>query len=69
MILSDRDIKKALQEKRIVISPKPNLSEQLGSCLIDLRLGNQFRVYNQSSIAVLDSRDVSQVDKITSVHS
>jgi|SRR3989344_1964384 len=69
MILSDRDIKKALQEKRIVISPKPDLSEQLGSCLIDLRLGNQFRVYNQSSIAVLDSRDVSQVDKITSVHS
>src|SRR3989344_4286002 len=67
MILSDRDIKKALQEKRIVISPKPDLSEQLGSCLIDLRLGNQFRVYNQSSIAVLDSRDISQVDKITTV--
>lgn len=69
MILSDRDIKKALLEKRIIISPDPDFKTQLGSCLIDLRLGNQFRVYNQSSVAVLDSRDISQVDKITTVQS
>lgn len=40
MILSDRDIKKALHDKRIIISPAPDLSEQLGSCSIDLRLGS-----------------------------
>ncbi|MBI4129868.1 dCTP deaminase [Candidatus Roizmanbacteria bacterium] len=67
MVLSDRDIKIALESGKIKITPKPNLPEQLGSCLIDLRLGNQFRIYNQSSVAVLDARDSSQVDKITRV--
>ena len=54
MILSDRDIKKALKEKRIVIDPKPNLSVQLGSCSIDLRLGKKFRVFNHSKVALID---------------
>lgn len=54
MILSDRDIKKALKEKRIIIDPKPNLSVQLGSCSIDLRLGKKFRVFNHSKIALID---------------
>jgi len=39
MVLSDKDIKKALRSGRIKISPKPNLKLQLGSCSIDLRLG------------------------------
>jgi dCTP deaminase len=56
MILSDRDLKKALDQKRIVIDPKPDLKEQLGSCSIDLKLGDTFRIFNHSSIAYIDPR-------------
>lgn len=54
MVLSDRDIKKALKEKRIVISPFPDLTTQLGSCSIDLRLGNLFRVFDHSKYPFID---------------
>lgn len=54
MILSDRDIKKALTSGRIKITPKPNLETQLGSCSVDLRLGKQFRVFNHSKFPYID---------------
>ncbi|MEK7129704.1 MAG: dCTP deaminase, partial [Patescibacteria group bacterium] len=54
MILSDRDIKKALSGGRIKITPQPDLKTQLGSCSIDLRLGTQFRVFNHSKLAYID---------------
>src|SRR3989344_6863637 len=54
MVLSDRDIKKALASGRITISPKPDLKVQLGSCSIDLRLGSLFRVFNYSKLAYID---------------
>lgn len=54
MILSDRDIKKAIVSGRIKISPKPDLKTQLGSCSIDLRLGKQFRIFNHSKFAFID---------------
>lgn len=54
MILSDGDIKKALKEGRIVITPKPDFSAQLGSCSIDLRLGNTFRVFEYSKNSFID---------------
>lgn len=57
MILSDHDIKKALREKRIVIDPAPDLSVQLGSCSIDLRLGKKFRVFNHSKVALIDPQN------------
>ena len=57
MILSDHDIKVALKEKRIIIDPKPDLSVQLGSCSIDLRLGKKFRVFNHSKIAFIDPQN------------
>lgn len=65
MILSDRDIKKALKERRIIISPKPNLSEQLGSCSIDLRLGNKFRVFEYSKNAFIDPTRKNSNNEIT----
>ena len=65
MILSDRDIKKAIAEKHIVISPEPNYDEQLGSVSIDLRLGNDFRLYDQNTVSEIDARDSSQVEKAT----
>jgi len=57
MILSDGDIKKALQEKRIVIDPVPDFSSQLGSCSIDFRLGRKFRVFNHSKVALIDTNN------------
>lgn len=54
MILSDKDIKKSLEEKRIIISPRPDFSIQLGSCSIDLRLGNSFRVFEHSRNPYID---------------
>lgn len=67
MVLSDRDLKKALRDKRLVIKPAINLATQLGSCVIDLCLGNTFRVFNHSSIAVIDPRDGTLMDKITTI--
>lgn len=67
MVLSDRDIKKAIGERRLVIKPEVDFATQLGSCLIDLRLGNTFRVFNHSSIAVIDPRDGQLMDKVTTV--
>lgn len=54
MILSDRDIKKALQEKRIIVKPKPDLDEQLGSSSLDLRLGYHFRVFRHRKFPYVD---------------
>ena len=61
MVLSDRDIKRSLESGRIKITPKPNLKEQLGSCSIDLRLGNTFRVFEHSKYPYIDpaKRDYS----------
>lgn len=49
MVLSDRDLKKALKNGQIKIDPFPNLKTQLGSCSIDLRLGDVFRIFNKNS--------------------
>lgn len=67
MILSDRDIKKALAEKRIVIKPAPNLDEQLGSCSIDLRLGKEFRVFDHSKHPFIDPAKKDYSNEITKV--
>lgn len=49
MVLGDTDIKKALKSGRIKITPRPDLKTALGSCSIDLRLGNVFRVFDPSA--------------------
>lgn len=65
MILSDRDIKKSLQSKRIVITPKPDLETQLGSCSIDLRLGDTFRVFDYSKFPYIDPNKKDFSNEIT----
>lgn len=54
MILSDRDITRALNKGRIKITPKIDFKTQLGSCSIDLRLGRHFRVFEHSKFAYID---------------
>jgi dCTP deaminase len=67
MVLSDRDIKKALKEKRIVITPAPDFGEQLGSCSIDLRLGDTFRIFDYSRNAYIDPSKKDYSNEITKV--
>ena len=64
MILSDRDIKKALASGRIRITPPPNLDVQLGSCSIDLHLGNKFRVFKHSAHPFIDLKGTIETGKL-----
>ena len=67
MVLSDGDIKKALKSKRIVIKPTPDLTKQLGTCSIDLRLGNIFRVFDHSKYPYIDPAKKDYSNEITKV--
>ncbi|MBI4058572.1 dCTP deaminase [Candidatus Gottesmanbacteria bacterium] len=66
MILSDREIKKALASGKIKIAPQPDLKIQLGSCMIDLRLGSIFRVFNHSKTPFLDPLNPDTLSDATS---
>lgn len=57
MLLSDRDIKKAIKDKKITIKPTPDYEIQLGSCSLDLRLGNEFRIFEHSRHPIIDPRN------------
>lgn len=65
MVLSDRDIKKALKSGRIKITPIPDLKTQLGSCSIDLRLGNTFRVFEHSRNTFINPSKKDYSNEIT----
>src|SRR5664280_291927 len=56
MVLSDKDLKVALGSGRIKITPAPDFTTQLGSCSIDLRLGNAFRIFESGVHGVIDPR-------------
>lgn len=66
MILSDSDIKKAINTSHICISPAPDFSTQLGSCALDLRLGNSFLVFNHSKTPYLDPQNPKTLAGATS---
>ena len=53
MRLSDRDLKKALNDGEIVITPSVDHASIQGVA-IDLRLGNQFRVFSGNKIPYID---------------
>lgn len=65
MVLSDKDLKIALAKGLIKIKPSPNLKLQLGSCSIDLRLGNTFRVFEHSRHAYIDPFKKSISNEVT----
>ncbi len=52
MVLSDRDIKSEIEEGRIVIDPLVDQDIQPAS--VDVRLGNNFRIFRNSSHAFID---------------
>lgn len=65
MILSDRDIRKALRAGQIVVRPKPNLSEQLGTSSLDLRLGYYFRTFIHRKRPFIDPLDPATTTGMT----
>lgn len=60
MIYSDRDIRRLLDEGQIVVKPAPDLSTQLGSCSLDLRLSHEFSVFEYNKFPYIDVRDPEQ---------
>ncbi len=66
MVLSDGDIREALANGRITVSPAPDLNTQLGSCSIDLRLGTQFRVFNHSKVPYIDPNNAATMESMMS---
>ena len=58
MILSDRDIRVALQSGRVTIeSADPNLARHIHASSMDLHLGNVFKLYEHSKFALLDPKN------------
>jgi dCTP deaminase len=67
MILSDVDLREAIETKHIHILPKPDFSSQLGSCSIDLRLGDTFRVFDHSKYPYIDPDKKDYSNEITKI--
>jgi dCTP deaminase len=67
MVLSDVDVKKALESGQIAVSPLLDLDSQLGACSLDLRLGNEFRVFERTRNAFIDPRGQIDWDSFTRV--
>lgn len=55
-ILSDKDIKKYLEEKRIVIDPLEN-EKQIQPSSVDMRLGDEFKVFKVIRKPFIDPKD------------
>lgn len=67
MVLSDQDIQKAIESKRLIIDPIPNFSTHLGSCSIDLSLGSTFRIFDYSRYPYIDPSKKDYSNEITKV--
>ncbi|HOS88038.1 MAG TPA: dCTP deaminase [Candidatus Pacearchaeota archaeon] len=65
MILSDREIKKFLAENKIQITPAPNIEEQVGSASLDLRLGDEFMIFEHTKNPYIDTRKPETFSNIT----
>lgn len=63
MILSDRDIKRYIEEGKIKITPKPNFDDQLGPCSLDLHLGNVFKIFKPTQYPYLDLKRKGDFEK------
>ena len=55
VVLSDKDIKEALRSGKIVIDGLKE--EQIGPSSVDLRLGNEFRVFKHSEVTHIDPKE------------
>ena len=65
MLLSDRDIRAALSDGRIVLDPADGLDARIGPDSIDLRLGDSFLIFERNKQAYIDPRDPATADGAT----
>lgn len=65
MILSDKDIKKYLKEKKISIEPLLDPEIQIQPSSVDLRLGNEFRIFKYSELPFINPRNHEVSKEIT----
>lgn len=56
MIVPDHEIKRYIEEGKIVIEPLENPEIQIQPAGVDLRLGNEFRIFKSSTIPFIDTR-------------
>ncbi len=63
MVLSDVDIRRYIEQGKIKISPQLP-PEQIGSCSVDFKLGDEFNVFEHSRTAYIDLRDTKGIDGI-----
>lgn len=63
MVLSDVDIQRYIERGKIKISPALP-PEQLGSCSVDFRLGQEFSIFEYSRHPYIDLRDKGSVQDI-----
>src|SRR5579862_9883829 len=63
MVLSDVDIRHYMDEGKIKVTP-PLPPEQLGSCSVDFRLGNEFSVFEHSRHALIDLQDKTAIQDL-----
>src|SRR3989338_4965815 len=57
MILSDLDIRKAIESGRVKIdTPQKEMFMHINASSMDLRLGNVFKLYEHSKFAILDPK-------------
>lgn len=65
MILSDRDIRLALKEGNVKITPTDGLDRRIGPDGIDFRLGNTFLVFERNKQPYIDPRRAETVKGTT----
>ncbi|MGL1956233.1 MAG: dCTP deaminase [Colwellia sp.] len=53
MRLCDKDIEQYLDDEKIIITPKPN-SSMISGVSVDIRLGNEFRVFQDHTAPFID---------------
>lgn len=63
MVLSDADIQRYISEGKIRISPALP-ADQLGSCSVDFRLGNEFSIFEHSKHPFIDLRNPIEIQKL-----
>jgi dCTP deaminase len=63
MVLSDIDIRKYIEQGKIKIAPALP-PEQLGSCSVDFRLGNEFSVFEHSRHAYIDLKERTAIQDL-----
>jgi dCTP deaminase len=57
MVLSNQDIQKLIEENKIQINPAPNYRRTTWFCFFDLRLGDEFAVFEHTKKAVIDYKE------------